>query len=296
MCLPSEMISSESRSNFSSSSSISLVSASPSPSKSASTRSNRICSGPRCRAMQPKILSPSGTRRRMAQSMNEPYKIARQRLYLGRGCLVSVSVSGQWEGPSLQFGEAAGSTVRNLPGRAVPRAHTHPPRGGSHAEACELRWRSRGCCCSPQVRFRDHAYAARGPFRRSRRERSRKRAERRAARDLRRYACRPGRDSAHNLVGTESTFKNPNYLRSGGQRRCRPIALSHVYGDHIAARCWGRSHLCHLEEQLPAEGAHSPRVRGEGLVLGVLRMRQGALVTGGGGGEPRREMWAARCG
>ena len=30
--------------------------------------------------------------------MNEPYKIARQRLYLGRGCLVSVSVSGQWEG------------------------------------------------------------------------------------------------------------------------------------------------------------------------------------------------------
>ena len=75
---------------------------------------------------------------------------------------------------------------------------------------------------------------------------------------------------------------------------CRPIALSHVHGDHIAALCWGRSHLCHLEEQLPVEGAHSPRVRGEGLVLGVLRMRQGALVTGGGDGGSRREVSAAR--
>ena len=42
--------------------------------------------------MQPKMLSPSGTRRRMAQSMNEPYKIAHQRLYSGRGCLVRVRV------------------------------------------------------------------------------------------------------------------------------------------------------------------------------------------------------------
>ena len=59
--------------------------------------------------------------------MNEPYKIARQRLYLGRGCLVSASVSGQWKGctsavcvlcvslcgsaRALRFGEAAGFTV-----------------------------------------------------------------------------------------------------------------------------------------------------------------------------------------
>ena len=71
---------------------------------------------------------------------------------------------------------------------------------------------------------------------------------------------------------------------------CRPIALSHVHGDHIAALCWGRSHLCHLEEQLPAEGAHSPRVRGEGLVLGVLRMRQGRWSRAAG-----TEGHAERC-
>jgi hypothetical protein len=63
-----------------------------------------------------------------------------------------------------------------------------------------------------------------------------------------------------------------------------PLALSHVHGDHIATLCWWWIHLCHLEQQLPAEGAHSPRVRGEGLVLGVLRMRQGAVVTGGRAG------------
>ena len=179
----------------------------------------------------------------------------------------------------------------------MPRVHTLSPRGGSHAEACELRWRRRGCCCSPQVRFRDHAYAARGPFRRSRRERSRKRAERAYGREL--CAVTPAESGGGiqlTTLGTESTFEKPNYLRSGGQRRCRPIALSHVHGDHIAALCRGRGQLCHLEQELPAEGAHSPRVRGEGLVLGVLRMRQGALVTGGWGGGPRREMWAARCG
>ena len=115
-------------------------------------------------------------------------------------------------------------------------------------------------------------------------ERSRKRAERAYGREL--CAVTPAESGGGiqlTTLGTESTFEKPNYLRSGGQRRCRPIALSHVHGDHIAALCCGRGHLCHLEEQLPAEGAHSPRVRGEGLVLGVLRMRRGALLTGGGG-------------
>ena len=64
-------------------------------------------------------------------------------------------------------------------------------------------------------------------------------------------------------------------LQAGGLPLRRPLALSHVHGDHIATLRGGRSHLCHLEQQLPAEGAHSPRVGGEGLVLGVLRMRQG---------------------
>ena len=179
----------------------------------------------------------------------------------------------------------------------MPRAHTLSPRGGSHAEACELRWRRRGCCCSPQVRFRDHAYAARGPFRR-RPERALAKARRPSAeaglaplRLQSRGGIQPTRSGE-----LRALLRKPNYLRSGGQRRCRPIALSHVHGDHIAALCRGRSQLRHLEEELPAEGAHSPRVRGEGLVLGVLRMRQGALVTGGGGGGPRRTMWAARCG
>ena len=180
----------------------------------------------------------------------------------------------------------------------MPRAHTLSPRGGSHAEACELRWRRRGCCCSPQVRFRDHAYAARGPFRR-RPERALAKARRAPSAETcapLRLQSRGGIQLTTSHVELKALLRKPNYLRSGGQRRCRPIALSHVHGDHIAALCRGRSQLCHLEEELPAEGAHSPRVRGEGLVLGVLRMRQGALVTGGGGGAPRRTMWAARCG
>ena len=180
----------------------------------------------------------------------------------------------------------------------MPRAHTLSPRGGSHAEACELRWRRRGCCCSPQVRFRDHAYAARGPFRR-RPERALAKARRAPSAETcapLRLQSRGGIQLTTSHVELKALLRKPNYLRSGGQRRCRPIALSHVHGDHIAALCRGRSQLCHLEEELPAEGAHSPRVRGEGLVFGVLRMRQGALVTGGGGGAPRRTMWAARCG
>ena len=125
-----------------------------------------------------------------------------------------------------------------------------------------------------------------------RRERSRKRAERRAPRlaPLRLQSRARGGIQLTTFIELKALLRKPNYLRCGCLRLCRPIALSHVHGDHIAALCRGRSQLCHLEEELPAEGAHSPRVRGEGLVLGVLRMRQGALVTGGGGGGSRREM------
>ena len=94
------------------------------------------------------------------------------------------------------------------------------------------------------------------------------------------FACQ---NSSQVRTGAHNQPTNIKPHASGLPLR-EPLALSHVHGDHIATLCWWWIHLCHLEQQLPAEGAHSPRVRGEGLVLGVLRMRQGAVVTGGSGG------------
>merc|ERR1719469_1273189 len=73
--------------------------------------------------------------------------------------------------------------------------------------------------------------------------------------------------------GTTSTLQT----WAGGLPVRGPLAVSHVHGDHIVAPLCGWSHLCHLEQQLPAECAHSPGVRGEGLVLGML------YAAGGGG-------------
>ena len=246
--------------------------------------------------MQPKILSPSGTRRRMAQSMNEPYKIARQRLYLGRGCLVSVSV--KWSVGRVHFG---GLRVVRL--SRVYREKSSRMSRATSAHSLTTRWISLGGMRAPVAATRVLLLPA-GAF-----SRPCIRSARSIPTEPERALAKARRPSAEARLVTlrlqtgggiqlkpASTFEKPNYLRSGGQRRCRPIALSHVHGDHIAALCRGRSQLCHLEEELPAEGAHSPRVRGEGLVLGVLRMRQGALVTGGGVGGPRRAMWAARFG
>ena len=236
--------------------------------------------------------------------MNEPYKIARQRLYLGRGCLVSVSV--KWSAGRVHFG---GLRVVRL--SRVYREKSSRMSRAMSAHSLTTRWISRGGMRAPVAESRVLLLPA-GAFSRpcirgarcipteageSARE-SAPSAEGRAPRlaPLRLQSRARGGIQLTTLVELKALLRKPNYLRCGCLRLCRPIALSHVHGDHIAALCRGRSQLCHLEEELPAEGAHSPRVRGEGLVLGVLRMRQGALVTGGGGAEPRREMWAARCG
>ena len=79
--------------------------------------------------------------------MNEPYKIARQRLYLGRGCLVSVSV--KWSVGRVHFG---GLRVVRL--SRVYREKSSRMSRATSAHSLTTRWISRGGMRAPVAESR----------------------------------------------------------------------------------------------------------------------------------------------
>ena len=125
--------------------------------------------------------------------MNEPYKIARQRLYLGRGCLVSVSV--KWSVGRVHFG---GLRVVRL--SRVYREKSSRMSRATSAHSLTTRWISRGGMRAPVAESRVlllPAAAFSRPCIRGARsiptepERALAKA-RPSAEDLHRYACRAG--------------------------------------------------------------------------------------------------------